>query len=620
MTLYDCMVSHLISLASIGRLLVSRQSRFGNQNLSCALRPCDVLSCRAVVAAPRDAMPQKWRSRPRPRGRGRGGASGSRHTTPEKSLRAQALTKTIAEFAKSKQLKRAISAFEEFEKEGLQPSVYTFSSLINAYVRTADLAGALEVMSTMKKRGIKPNVSIFTILLKGYSQAGDLCAARELLDEMVEQGVAPDARAVNAFFRGCVYHGDVPMASEVFSEMESSWQLIPDFTSLRYVVQLFGQGLRVNTMKDLMQKLQKATPSMQDSGAKKMGQQACKFWASGTCTKGVNCKFSHDLEASPEIQERLHREKAGAIAAMNLSLAHAAAMLGRWVLCRSALNRAEEFYSSDDGSGSHGLFQELSREEASREIRRISRFLQQEQQPEPYAFLCRTFLFGSTPCAEKAELAQWCVDELVRSFGLGEVLQRAGLSEEDALASFRGCFSKKLRLRSCQIFASGLCGKRKTHHSDPSLPLKMEICSGNGDWVVAQAKAEHGLANWMALELRHDRVHQIFSRMVFRKAQNLCLLRGDAGRIVPVHMKPASVSHIFINFPEPPHFSGDEAAESKSELLTSGFFSQLHRVLQQHGKLTILSDNWRPGAECRSSSVSCRRLHVGNASCSLLAG
>eukprot|EP00439_Symbiodinium_sp_Y106_P046153 s1099_g5.t2 len=77
MTLYDCMVSHLISLASIGRLLVSRQSRFGNQNLSCALRPCDVLSCRAVVAAPRDAMPQKWRSRPRPRGRGRGGASGA---------------------------------------------------------------------------------------------------------------------------------------------------------------------------------------------------------------------------------------------------------------------------------------------------------------------------------------------------------------------------------------------------------------------------------------------------------------------------------------------------------------------------------------------------------------
>ncbi|CAE7362609.1 Capn15 [Symbiodinium microadriaticum] len=552
--------------------------------------------------------------------------AGSRHTTPEKSLRAQAscqvksvvmqcmskqttrasrlfcfcletlieaLMKTIAEFAKSKQLKRAISIFEKFEKEGLQPSVYTFSSLINAYVRTADLAGALEIMSTMKTRGIKPNVSIFTILLRGYCQAGDLRAARELLDEMVEQGVAPDARAVNAFFRGCVFHGDVPMASEVFSEMESSWQLVPDFTSLRYVAQLFSQGLRVNTMKDVMQKLQKATPSMQDSGAKKMGQQACKFWASGTCTKGVNCKFSHDLEASPEIQERLRREKADAMAAMNLSLAHAAAMLGRWVLCRRALSRAEEFYTSDDGSGSHGLFQELSREEASREIRRISRFLQLEQQPEPYAFLCRTFLFGSSSCAEKAELAQWCVDELVRSFGLGEVLLRAGLSEEDALASFRSCFSKKLRLRSCQIFASGFCGKRKVDQSDPSLPLKMEICSGNGDWVVAQAKAEQGLANWMALELRHDRVHHIFSRMVFRKAQNLCLLRGDAGRIVPMHLKPASVSHVFINFPEPPHFSGDEAAESKSELLTSGFFSQLHRVLQQHGKLTILSDNWR---------------------------
>ena len=41
-------------------------------------------------------------------------------------------------------------------------------------------------------------------------------------------------------------------------------------------------------------------------------------------------------------QERMEREKASAVAAMNLSLAHAAAMVGRWVLCRRALTRAED--------------------------------------------------------------------------------------------------------------------------------------------------------------------------------------------------------------------------------------------------------------------------------------
>ncbi|CAE7513255.1 trmB [Symbiodinium natans] len=539
-------------------------------------------------------MPQKWRSRPR---HGKGPAGGPAKRTQEKSSRAQDLTKTIAELARNKQLKRAIATFHKFEEEGLQPSVYTFSSLINAYVRAADVPGALEVMSAMKRHGIKPNVSIFTILLKGYSQEGKMNAARALLDEMIAQGVAPDARAVNAFFRGCLYHGDVPLASDVFSKMESSWQLVPDSISLRYVVQLLSQGLRVSAIKELMKKLQKANPLTEHGGGKTMGRQACKFWASGTCTKGVNCKFHHDLEASPESQERMQQEKVAAMAAMNLSMAHAAAMLGRWPLCRRALKCAEDFYESTEeggqgGVGSHGLFQELSREEASREIQRISHFLNQEQPPEPYSFLCRTFLFGTEPCTEKAELAQCCVDELVRSFGLGEVLLRVGLSEEDARTSFRLCLSKKLRLRGSQIFAPELHGKRKIE-SDPPLPMKMEICSGNGDWVIAQAKADEGLANWMALELRHDRVHQIFSRMVFRKACNLCLLRGDAGRVVPAHVQPESMSHVFINFPEPPHFSGDETAESKSELLTGSFFSQLHTILQQDGKLTILSDNWR---------------------------
>ena len=86
------------------------------------------------------------------------------------------------------------------------------------------------------------------------------------------------------------------------------------------------------------------------------------------------------------------------------------------------------------------------------------------------------------------------------------------------------------------------------------LPIKLEICSGNGDWAVAQAAADRGEANWAALELRHDRVYNIFSRMVFEKAENLCVIGGDAGVVVAHHIAPASVAHVFINFPvRPPH-------------------------------------------------------------------
>ena len=128
-------------------------------------------------------------------------------------------------------------------------------------------------------------------------------------------------------------------------------------------------------------------------------------------------------------------------------------------------------------------------------------------------------------------------------------------------------------------------------------PLKLELCSGHGDWVVAQAKAESDSAHWAALELRHDRVHSIFSRAVFEGIENLCILSGNASKVLNQHFFRKSVAHIFVNFPEPPHFSGIIAAEDKNHLLQSSFFHEMHRVLENDGRLTIFSDN---GPYCRT--------------------
>ena len=67
-----------------------------------------------------------------------------------------------------------------------------------------------------------------------------------------------------------------------------------------------------------------------------------------------------------------------------------------------------------------------------------------------------------------------------------------------------------------------------------SLPLKMEICSGAGEWVVAQAVEDKGKANWISLELRHDRVYQNFTKAIFKDASNLCMIAGDAMDVVRV--------------------------------------------------------------------------------------
>ena len=106
----------------------------------------------------------------------------------------------------------------------------------------------------------------------------------------------------------------------------------------------------------------------------------------------------------------------------------------------------------------------------------------------------------------------------------------------------------------------GKRGGGKRSQKSKALPVKLEIASGTGDWIIAQALADEGKAHWAALEIKHDRVAAILSRMRMCDASNLALIGGDGGQVLRDHLKPRSVAHIFVNFPEPPHRSGDEDA------------------------------------------------------------
>ena len=124
-----------------------------------------------------------------------------------------------------------------------------------------------------------------------------------------------------------------------------------------------------------------------------------------------------------------------------------------------------------------------------------------------------------------------------------------------------------------------------------SKPLKLEICSGAGEWAVAQAQADPS-SNYVTLELRHDRVYQTFYRAVCAQTQNLCTVGGDANVVLKKHIAANSLANIFINHPEPPQQTGAERGGSEGKhLLTLDFFAQAGRVLQTGGLLTIVTDN-----------------------------
>jgi tRNA G46 methylase TrmB len=154
--------------------------------------------------------------------------------------------------------------------------------------------------------------------------------------------------------------------------------------------------------------------------------------------------------------------------------------------------------------------------------------------------------------------------------------------------------------------------------------VKLEIGAGVGEWAVAQARADQGCANWLALELRCDRAYQIFCQQLYSCSNtsdnNLAVATGDAHRVLNDHIATASTQAIFINHPEPPERSMlvDKRSHSKprreeitavkdkgksktslqtrskvqgKHMLTHDFLQQCLRVLQESGTLTVVTDS-----------------------------
>jgi pentatricopeptide repeat protein len=74
---------------------------------------------------------------------------------------------------------------------------------------------------------------------------------------------------------------------------------------------------------------------------------------------------------------------------------------------------------------------------------------------------------------------------------------------------------------------------------------------------------------------------------------NLAIFSGNAENIVKNYLKVSSISHIFVNYPQPPDriTGGFNNKDQGKHLYSIEMFLYLLTILENHGKITILSDN-----------------------------
>uniref|UniRef100_A0A7S1RIE9 tRNA (guanine(46)-N(7))-methyltransferase n=1 Tax=Alexandrium catenella TaxID=2925 RepID=A0A7S1RIE9_ALECA len=137
-------------------------------------------------------------------------------------------------------------------------------------------------------------------------------------------------------------------------------------------------------------------------------------------------------------------------------------------------------------------------------------------------------------------------------------------------------------------------------------PVNIEVCSGGGEWLCAQALRDPS-ACWVACEVRFDRAARCFQRLALRglaaPGSNAGLIVGDAHDALQSRLAPGSCAQLFVNHPEPPHQTDLEATRAAEKESAGGELPAAHlltvpflrdacgSVLQPGGTLTICTDS-----------------------------
>jgi tRNA (guanine-N7-)-methyltransferase len=117
-------------------------------------------------------------------------------------------------------------------------------------------------------------------------------------------------------------------------------------------------------------------------------------------------------------------------------------------------------------------------------------------------------------------------------------------------------------------------------------PIALELCSGNGEWIVEKAKGD-STVNWLAVEKKYTRVNRTWRRIYREKVENVAVVQGDARILIRHYIPKESISNIFVNFPDP----WPKGRHAKHRLMQSPFLKDLGAVGCKGALLTCITDD-----------------------------
>lgn len=465
----------------------------------------------------------------------------------------------LKELAQGKQLGQALQEFKRLHKGEADATVHTYTNMINACVRCSEIELALGYLKEMRSAKIMPNTVTYTVLIKGLAQANCMQGVRDLLAEMKQAGQIPTLRTLDTVLRGCCWWGDLALAKLVFVKYMRGTGIEPSTSSYEYLTKVLCQNLR----------LKEAWQVAADMEGKDLARRTGVF-----ADVAKACALKGDFE--------------GALKAISIS---------RVVMQQERVTPIKgqgKHLTTQHSTAPHSKDQEaVEGQYKGQELDRLKAFRTKNMGVKEKKKNVSLELFQGM---RDAEVEQQC--QLVETFVTRCIKQNKQVVKRE--------FGPFISLPGLRLFPVGdgkgknRIGSRteetKTREGVLNFPelfqntetaqgVRLEICSGSGDWVVDRAISEPTRA-WVAIEIRFERVYEIWARKEFNSVTNLAVLGGDGREIVSEFIPGGSVADIYINFPEPPVWE-----QSKRRLLDVDMFRVCHKVLKPNGTLTIVTDD-----------------------------
>ncbi|EGC34806.1 hypothetical protein DICPUDRAFT_88144 [Dictyostelium purpureum] len=437
------------------------------------------------------------------------------------------ITQQLSSCAESKNYVQLVKSYNYLKKIGAKPDHITYGVMLNACVRCQEYKKAKEVFDDAIKDNVANDV-IYTTYIKALCEV-DMTSAYEMIQSMIS--TKPNIRTFNSIFRGCVRSGDIEITKGLISLMKSN-EIYPDSTTIEYLIKIYSDHLMIQDIWDLLAKVYE-----------RMEGQISPICFSRLSLASL---LAGDIKSSVK-----------ALGITDDILAKAPQTLTTSHKNKGKLSERNKISSS--------LFERIGKQEINEECERV-----------------RSYLNKITMNNAKIKVKFYNMESFNKIYfsknsfktNVNRISDESSGKELDA---FNELFNQ---------YKKGGVYYKGTDDVDLNTNryLKMEICSGHGHWVTERAGQDLD-ADWISLEIRYDRIFQIWSKAILESIDNLYIVGGDAHKSLKEVIPDGVLDEVYINYPNPPVWKGAD------RLINELFLVEINRCLKKSGTLTIVTDD-----------------------------